>query len=136
MLKKGVDYRVFNIWPFRRYQIIKGFKENIGIFPPNNEPIDTMFGTLSAKGILHIKKGFTWDGATGAVDTTTFMRGSCIHDWGCNAVNNDRLPAEPYRRLFDDLLEKHVKNDAMNPYRADYVHWAVRTWGKIKHGIK
>lgn len=133
MLKKGVDYRVFGFWPFRRYQIIKGFKVKTGIIPPDGKPIRTMFGHLNVKGVLTIKAGFVYDGATGGKDTKTFMRGACVHDWGCNAINAGLLPAKPYQKLFDDLLKETIKKDGMNFFRAGYVHKAVRLFSKLKH---
>ena len=35
---------------------------------------------LTPHGILFIKAGYFWDGASGAIDTPDFMRGSLVHD--------------------------------------------------------
>lgn len=92
---------------FEIQTIVKGF------------PIREEFFELLKDGRLLVKKGFCWDGASGAIDTKNFMVPSAIHDIFCYLVNNGKLPAY-VQALADEqmrLLEKKSK-----------MWWGRRMW--------
>ncbi len=61
-----------------RYQLHESYTIYTFIYP--DDDIDTHFLRLDKSGVLTIRKGYSWDGASNAVDTLSFMRGSLVHD--------------------------------------------------------
>ena len=132
---EGEDYERIG---FRKWRVLKQFDTVCEFRPPidncgETKEIKTKFGFFNRKGILTIKAGFQWDGATGALDTPDIMKASCVHDWFCTAVDNKVLPVE-YRRKGDDLFERICLEEGMPEFRANYCHAAVVAWGRAKHG--
>ncbi len=84
---------------------------------------------LNIVGLLTISKGYAWDGASGAWDTKTFMRGSLVHDALCQLINEGLLPKHCQEEA-DNLLKEICLEDGMNPIRAWWVHRAVRRYDK------
>lgn len=75
-----------------KYQLAEGCTVRTGIFPP--EEIVTEFISLNTLGVLSIRRGYAWDGASGpTIDTKSSMWGSlpCINscDWGYLAQSGD-----------------------------------------------
>lgn len=85
---------------------------------------------LDASGLLSIESCYAWDGATGAIDTANFMRGSLAHDALYQLMREGLLPLE-CRKAADDLLISLCKEDGMWPIRRAYVMAAVRAFGGI-----
>lgn len=83
---------------------------------------------LSKDGTLMIYKGYAWDGASWAVDTPSFMRGSLVHDTLYQLIGEDLLPFS-YRRAADKLLIEICKDDGMWAPRRWWVMAAVSTFG-------
>lgn len=133
--KDGEDYERIG---FRKWRVLKAFDTVCEFRPPVCKetglisPIKTEFGLFKPDGVLNIEKGFQWDGATFAWDTDSIMKGSCVHDWFCNAVDNGVLPVS-YRRKGDDLFKRICLEEGMPEFRAVYAHAAVVAWGKLKH---
>jgi hypothetical protein len=87
--------------------------------------IKTEFIELSPLGILLIKLGYAWDGASGpAIDDDTNIRPSCIHDALYQLIRMELLPPE-YRELADDILEFTCIEDGMPKFRAEAWHRGV-----------
>jgi len=87
--------------------------------------IKTEFIELSPLGILLIKSGYAWDGASGpAIDDDTNMRASCVHDALYQLLRMCLLSPE-YRELADDILEFICQEDGMSDFRAAYYHRGV-----------
>ncbi len=85
---------------------------------------------ITPNGMLHIQKGYLWDGPSGiARDTLTFMRGSLVHDALYHLLREGVLPKSK-RRSADALMKKICLQDGMNPARAAYCYRAVRVGGK------
>lgn len=129
ILIENKDYDIIN---FKQYRLLKTLKIHTQIIPPEEKPVQTKFGYLTSEGQLSLYRGFIWDGATGAFDTDSILRASCIHDWFCNAVDNGDLPVK-YRRKGDDLFYKIMTEDNVPEFRANYAYQAVVAWGQIKH---
>ena len=93
-----MQYESLKDW---KYRILKTFSIQTDMRPERT--IRSTFSTLTTNGTLYIKRGFCWDGASGAVDTDTIMLASCCHDAGCNwylnGLINDKLRSD-----FDDLF--------------------------------
>jgi hypothetical protein len=93
--------------------------------------INVDFMTLSA-GVLILKKGYAWDGASGpAFDTKTIMRGSLVHDALCQLIWLGELP-ESRQIDADKELRKICLEDGMSKLRAWWVYTAVRLYARFK----
>ena len=113
-----------------KYQLIETYEVFVGIF---NCEIATFFINLDVNGMLTIKQGYAWDGASGGIDTDSFMRGSLVHDALCQLIACGLLDLE-HRKHSDDVLKQIVKEDNMNAVRAWWVHTAVRRYAeRTKH---
>jgi hypothetical protein len=84
--------------------------------------------TLDAAGILTIQQDYAWDGATDAIDTPDFMRGSLVHDALYQLIREGYLPIT-LRKSADALLIAICKEDGMPWWRLAYVRLAVRKFG-------
>lgn len=86
------------------------------------------FLTLTQGGILTIFAGYHWDGASGAIDSPSFMRGSLVHDAAYQLMRENSLPLS-YRKRADELLLEICKADGMWAWRRAWVWAAVRAFG-------
>ena len=81
-------------------------------------------------GVLIVYTRYCWDGPSGPTwDTPNFMRGSLFHD-ALYQLIKEKLLGRLFQKDADDLLKKICLEDGMGKFRAGYVHWAVRTFGK------
>ena len=83
------------------------------------------FIMLDYNGVLHLKAGYAWDGASGAINTNTFMRPSLIHDGFYQLFREGKLSLN-YRKQVDELLGSMCRADGMNKIRAWYVVLMVK----------
>ena len=68
------------------------------VTPVVGEMIEDTFFTLYPSGLLTIRKGFAWDGASGPTfDTKNSMRASLVHDVFCVCMRDGRLSYESGR---------------------------------------
>lgn len=125
------EYTKLHNW---KYRITKGFSSQTDIIPP--EKIQTSFSTLTVKGRLYICKGFCWDGASGAIDTKSIMKASCVHDAFCNWMSDGLLDYKVYWIPAAKLLHKICITEDMSKVRAEYVYKAVLANGIIRYGAK
>jgi hypothetical protein len=83
---------------------------------------------------LNIKQGYCWDGPSGpTIDTDNFMRGSLFHD----ALYQIFREYGFYRQFRDDadqLLRRMCIEDGMSSWRARWVYWGVKTFGRRAAG--
>lgn len=86
---------------------------------------------LHHDGLLILKDGYAWDGATCFPDIASIIRGSAVHDCICQLTNNNLIKPR-YRKHGDDLLLKCCLEDGMLPLLAGAVYGAVRGWTAIK----
>ena len=87
------------------------------------------------KVFLMIKKGYAWDGATGAVDTKSFMIPSLVHDAILETIGVKKLAADPWKPWIDKYLVKLCEGFGMNFIRRLRVYWAVRLLGDPKGSL-
>ena len=78
--------------------------------------------TLGATGKLTIRKGYGWDGTSGAFDTDTLMRASLFHDALCQMIGNKELPIGAIDAA-NNLYYELCRADGMNWIRAK---WQLR----------
>lgn len=83
-----------------------------------------------AQRTMQISNGYCWDGPSGpTIDTDNFMRGSLFHDAWYQVMREH----EYYRQFRDDadrLLRAMCLADGMHPWRARWVYWGVKTFGR------
>lgn len=121
-----------------KYQLGLEHKHQLPFSPPCNslqksldlKVINHQYFSLSASGLLTIKVGYAWDGASGpTIDTDDSMRGSLIHDVGYQMIGAGLLPME-YRLKFDEEFLSILIEDGMNDFRAHAWYKAVRAFGR------
>ncbi len=77
--------------------------------------IRTKFITLDATGILEIRSGYSWDGASGPIaDTPEVMRASLVHDALYELMRNGKLSVRDHRDAADRLFEKICVEDGVS----------------------
>ena len=84
-----------------------------------------------SRGGLTVKEGYSWDGATGAIDTLDLCRASMVHDVICQAVGAGILPW-CYRKIGDGLFLEILKADGVFCLRRWWCYAAVRTYSICK----
>lgn len=84
---------------------------------------------LEPDGWLTIHEDYPWDGASGAIDTDTIMRGSLVHDVLFEMLRLGLLPHDPCFNLANMELHQICKEDGMWSLRASYVFGAVSKFG-------
>ena len=85
---------------------------------------------------LKIKKGWTWDGASGPTfDTANTMLGSLLHDALYDLFSAGLLDGKMYRDIADLLLRRVCIEQGMSEWRGNLWVWAVLTFGK-RHARK
>lgn len=106
-----------------KYALVKNYHINIGI---KGYDCYTPYLELSSSGLLHIKRGYAWDGASGPTfDTVSSMRGSLIHDCIYQLIRLGKISPD-YRKHADALLEDICREDGMWKIRAHLWERAVR----------
>lgn len=84
---------------------------------------------LTPDGVIWIAGRYLWDGPSGpAIDTSSFIRGSLVHDALYQLIREGRL-ARHYRRDADQLLRRLCREDGMSRIRSWWVYRAVRLFG-------
>ena len=108
-----------------KYQLKSLYLAETGISLPN--AIETDYISLSATGLLTIRAGYAWDGASSpASDTKTFMRGSLEHDALYQLMRLSLLP-QSYREAANKRLRQVCLEDGM---------WPVRAWWVYQQGVR
>ena len=109
-----------------KYQLTKPYIGYIGI---RGFHVETKFITLFKNGVIKIKDGYAWDGASGpAVDTETIKRASLVHDALYQLIRGKQL-----HRIFkvdaDEVFRTICKEDGMSRIRMWYTFLAIRKLG-------
>ena len=126
-----VESKYIHYYAGLKYQLAKDawFKTGITGYSAKTELI-----TLHNNGWLHIKRLYSWDGASGpTVDDKSSMRGSLVHDALYQLIRLQLIPRN-CRSLADKELRKKCLADKMWKWRADSWYWFVRKFaGKAAH---
>lgn len=89
--------------------------------------VETRWVKLTEHGRLHVKAGYPWDFATGAVDTESIIKASLVHDIFCELINDGLLP-EHVQVLADEQFRMIAKAEDMTWFRRMYAYTAVRLY--------
>jgi hypothetical protein len=84
------------------------------------------------KFFLNLEMYYGWDGATWALDSKNFRRGSAAHDALLEMIGLGLLPADPWKLWTDNFLIRLCKEDKMWWPRRKWVYRAVRKLGDPK----
>ena len=109
------------------YQLAEDYCVRIEIRP--EQPIWTEYIELSPEGDFLIRHGYAWDGASWAIDTPNFMRGSLVHDALYQFMRAGKLDSYQHRKTADAILRRICREDGMSAIRAWWVYQGVRFGG-------
>jgi hypothetical protein len=99
-----------------KYQLAKDYRIKTTILPVKQLVTDYIM--LWRDGLMVIRKGYAWDGASGPTyDTKDSMRASLVHD-ALYQLMRLGLISETYRPYADALFFHILKEDGMNEIRA------------------
>ncbi|MCX7016149.1 MAG: DUF1353 domain-containing protein [Candidatus Sumerlaeota bacterium] len=112
-----------------KYQLWQDYEIQTDI-KPGRDIAFTLF-SLSADGLLQIKRLYAWDGPSGpTIDTRSFMRGSLVHDALYQLMRLGALDFQTHRQRADEILREICLEDGMSRFRAWYVYQGVRWLGE------
>ena len=101
----------------------------IDIYP--DEDINTKFIALDTTGLLTIRAGYAWDGASGPTwDNKKCKCGSLVHDALYQLMREAHIDRESYRRKVDKIFHELLRQDGMWVVRARVWYRAVRVGAK------
>lgn len=109
-----------------KHQLAQSYRDQVRLRP--KETIHTPWIQLYSTGVLTINRGYAWNGATGAVNTKTFICASLVHDALYQLIRLGLLEPSA-RRAADRELRRIAREDGMGRFRAAYVYAAVRLFG-------
>ena len=113
-----------------KYQVSREYHIRTGIIP--FAPITFLhlqFVSLDMTGLLTIRPGYAWDGASGPTyDSLNSMIGSLVHDVIYQIIRLGLIDPK-YKEYADQLLHDLCTEDGMYSWRADYWQWAVLNFG-------
>jgi len=101
--------------------------------------IEMPFASIQVKrdeAFLHLELYYGWDGATWALDSKNFRRGSACHDALLEMIGLGLLPADPWKKYADHFLIKLCQEDGMWWPRIKWVYQAVSKLGDPKGSKK
>jgi len=100
-----------------KYQLTRPYSVDTGIYPPEN--IEYPFFTLYESGLLIVRVGYAWDGASGPTfDTKSSMRPSLVHDCFCQMAKDRRIDYKKYAPAYNALFKQMCIDDGMWSLRA------------------
>ena len=115
----------------------KGYKYQLAedeVFYTNikcGKDITTQFITLDRQGVLIVKSGYAWDGASGpTIDTITAMRGPCAHDALYQLIRMGELQKID-RQAADNFMYQCLIEDGMWKLRATFWRREVKKFASF-----
>lgn len=122
-----MKYRTLTLY---RYMVMSDYIVQTDIYPPNDLIFDFM--ELSTTGQLLIKRGYTWDGATGfLIMPRCLLRGSLVHDVFYQLMRLGALDQAANRILADRVLRKICLEDNTPRFLALFVYLGARLLGRL-----
>ena len=111
-----------------RYKLKESITYQTDIFDAR---IETKYISLHTDGLLIVKTGYAWDGATFCPDFKSIMRASLVHDCLCQMINVGLL-GKWCQQKADKILKVICIEDGMNTWLANLVYGCVRVyqWGQ------
>ncbi len=112
-----------------KYQLDKNYSIQTEIFP--DAPIDDgQFIQLGLDGVLHIRRGYAWDGTSGPViDTPENMRASLVHDALYQLMRNEWLDHRQHKESADQLFKAICIEDGIDEKIAKIYYLALQVAG-------
>lgn len=111
-----------------KYQLCETYFVSVPIFVRGQ--IDTKYITLTVAGLLTIKNGYAWDGASGpTIDGPTNMRASLVHDALYQLMRLGLLDRKKFKATTDDIFRDMCLEDGMIPLRAKYYYYSLVKFG-------
>ena len=99
-----------------KYQLKRDYSVQTAVFVGGF--IITPFIRLDIQGMLYIRTGYAWDGASGpAVDTKNNMRASLVHDALSQLAREGYLDAHTNKEAIDNEFYKILEEDGMSAFR-------------------
>lgn len=121
-----VRYQSIAAW---KYRLRAPYEHQTALHPTAMLTVGDSWVVLFPSGLLCLRAGYTWDGASGpTIDTKNWFRASLVHD-GLYQLMRENLISKDHRRYADDLMRQILRTDGMNPIRAYYSWLAVRWFG-------
>lgn len=115
-------------WKGYKYQLAEDTTIQTEIRPPS--PVFHEYFCLDMDGILIVRRGYAWDGASGPTkDSKSSMRGALVHDVLWQMIRLGLLPKE-YRQQTNAELRRICILDGMWSWRASLWKWAVDKFGE------
>ena len=114
-----------------KIQYVEGFKYQLARdfaiqTPIIGEVVEDDFFHLSEDGLLQVKKGYAWDGASGPTfDTKSSMKASMVHDVFCVAMRDHRLSYDKWQDKVNAFFRQMCIDAGMWEWRAKLWHAAV-----------
>lgn len=120
-----------------KYQLAEEYVRSTGLIGVK-KVLSTPFMDLWPDGRLVLKKGYSWDGASGPTwDTRNCLEPSLVHDALYQLMAEGLLAEDYYRLPADKLLEDMLKESGMAWWRRKLWFRAVRVAGRsVKKEIK
>lgn len=98
-----------------KYQLVETYEIPTQI---KNESVDSEYIKINTSGMLSIKNGYAWDGASGpTIDTKNSIRGSLVHDALYQTLRH-QLISSTYRDYADELFMDILREAGMSRFRS------------------
>ena len=117
--------------PNYKYQLTEVYIFQTSIL--NHSVTNHDFISLNREGLLILRKGYAWDGATYFLDLKSIMRASLVHDAILQLIHQDKLLPISCRKEADKLLSGMSKEDGMSKWLSLMVYAAVRVYAFVRH---
>lgn len=109
-----------------KYQLRADYVIQTSVLPMSGKDVITEFIRLSATGLLWIRDGYAWDGASGPTwDSPSSMRSSLVHD-AVYQLMREELVSQKFRVVIDGKFYDICIEDGMYAWRAKVWHVLVR----------
>ena len=113
-----------------KHQLVEDVSFKTEIHPQDD--IITRFVELKTNGLLTLKEGFFWDGASGPtpIDPPSSRRAAAIHDGLYRLAQKNLIGGETNRRKTDRIFHDYLIHDGMWNWRATIWTRMVRRFAK------
>ena len=81
-------------------------------------PFDIKWCAMDRFGVLSLKEGYAWDGATGWPDFPSIIRPSAIHDALCQAIRLELIPHSMYREVNQFFYQECLRSGMWKAHAA------------------